>query len=136
MLVRRQHAGDVEGMVALYEPDAIVDVGEGRVFQGIEVVRIYFAKVVASSHKYTVGEQQPPRICGDFALTSTPNSRWRGDGGGGPPPSRRELALGDRHLHDRLVRRRAQSLSGGRSGWLAVSVHSRVPGARCCHARG
>jgi hypothetical protein len=48
-----------------------VDVGEGRALQGIEAIRTYFAKVVASGHKYTVGEQQAPRVCGDLALTST-----------------------------------------------------------------
>jgi ketosteroid isomerase-like protein len=71
LLVTRQHAGDVDGIVALYEPDAIVDVGEGRVLKGIEAIRAYFAEVVASGHKYTVGEQQAARICGDLALTST-----------------------------------------------------------------
>lgn len=71
LLVTRQHAGDVDGIVALYEPDAIVDVGEGRVLRGIEAIRAYFAEVVASGHKYAVGEQQAARICGDLALTST-----------------------------------------------------------------
>ena len=28
-LVERENAGDVEGMVALFEPDAVVDIGSG-----------------------------------------------------------------------------------------------------------
>ncbi len=71
LLVKRQHVGDVEGIVALYEPEAIVDVGEGRVLRGLEEIRAYFAEVVASGHTYVMGEQQPARICGDLALTST-----------------------------------------------------------------
>lgn len=33
LLVHRQHAGDVDGMVALYEPDAVIDCGDGRLIQ-------------------------------------------------------------------------------------------------------
>ena len=30
LLIDRQHAGDVDGMVALFEPHAVVDCGEGK----------------------------------------------------------------------------------------------------------
>jgi len=39
LLVARQRAGDVEGMMALYEPHAVVDCGEGRLLQGKEAIR-------------------------------------------------------------------------------------------------
>ena len=77
LLVARQHAGDVEGMVALYEPQAVVDCGEGRVLQGKEAIRAYFAGVVATGRKFAVGEQRvlgldPGTVIGgDLALTST-----------------------------------------------------------------
>src|SRR5262245_19688213 len=45
LLVTRQRAGDVEGMVALYEREAVVDVGDGWLLNGIEAIRAYFADV-------------------------------------------------------------------------------------------
>jgi ketosteroid isomerase-like protein len=71
LLVARQHTGDVEGMMALYEPQAVVDCGEGRLLQGKEAIRAYFAGVVTTGRKYAMGEQRPAVISGDLALTST-----------------------------------------------------------------
>ena len=71
LLVARQRAGDVEGMMALYEPHAVVDCGEGRLLQGKEAIRAYFAGVVATGRKFAFGEQRPSLISGDLALTST-----------------------------------------------------------------
>ena len=71
LLVTRERAGDVEGMMALYEPHAVVDCGDGKVLRGKEAIRAYFAGVVATGRKFAVGEQRPAVISGDFALTST-----------------------------------------------------------------
>lgn len=71
LLIVRQHAGDVGGMVALFEPQAIVDIGEGRLLRGHEEIRRYFLEVVASGRKFAMGEQQAALVCGDLALTST-----------------------------------------------------------------
>jgi hypothetical protein len=71
LLIDRQHAGDVEGMLALFEPQALVDVGEGRLLRGHPEIRQYFVEVVASGRKFARGQQQPALICGDLALTST-----------------------------------------------------------------
>jgi ketosteroid isomerase-like protein len=71
LLVSRQRAGDVVGMVALYEPDALLDVGGGRLVRGREAIRAYFAGVIAEGRVFAVGEQRPTRISGDLALTST-----------------------------------------------------------------
>ena len=38
-LVVRQNAGDVEGMLALFEPDAVVDTADGRITRGTEAIR-------------------------------------------------------------------------------------------------
>ena len=70
-LIDRQHDGDVDGMVALFEPRAEVDCGEGRFLHGHQQIRAYFIEVVASGRKFARGEQQPALICGDLALTST-----------------------------------------------------------------
>ncbi len=71
LLIDRQHIGDVEGMVALFEPQAVVDCGEGRFLHGHHEIRRYFTEVVASGRKFARGEQQPALICGELALTST-----------------------------------------------------------------
>ncbi|BCH02187.1 hypothetical protein BFX40_21675 [Mesorhizobium sp. SEMIA 3007] len=71
MLIARQHAGDVDGMVALFEADAVIDCGGGRFLRGHEAIRDYYAEIVTSGRKFAVGEQRPALICGDLALTST-----------------------------------------------------------------
>ena len=71
MLIARQWAGDVEGMVALFEPDAVIDVGDGQIIRGSEAIRRYFAQVVASGRKFQLGEQRAALFSGDIALTST-----------------------------------------------------------------
>ena len=71
LLIDRQHAGDVEGMVALFEPQAVVDCGEGKFLHGHPEIRRYFTEIVASGRKFARGVQQPALICGDLALTST-----------------------------------------------------------------
>jgi ketosteroid isomerase-like protein len=71
LLIARQHAGDIEGMVALFEPQALVDVGEGRQLRGHQQIRQYFVEIVASGRKFARGQQQPALVCGDLALTST-----------------------------------------------------------------
>ncbi|TPM96568.1 nuclear transport factor 2 family protein [Mesorhizobium sp. B2-1-3A] len=71
LLISRQHAGDVDGMTALFEPDAVIDCGGGRFLRGREAIRRYYAEILASGRKFAVGEQRPALICGDLALTST-----------------------------------------------------------------
>jgi len=71
LLVARERAGDVDGMTALYEPDAVLDDGRGRLVRGREAIRAYFAEVVASGCKFAFGAQRPATISGDLALTST-----------------------------------------------------------------
>lgn len=70
-LVARQWAGDVAGMVALYEPHAVIDCGDGQVLRGPAAIRAYFAETVASGRKFAQGEQRPAVFSGDLALTST-----------------------------------------------------------------
>ena len=71
LLVSREWVGDIDGMVALYEHDAVVDCGDGRVLRGKAAIRAYFADVVASGRKFQTGDQRPALISGDVALTST-----------------------------------------------------------------
>ena len=76
LLVDRQHAGDVEGMVALFEPDAVVDTREGdnpggRLIRGHAEIRAFFVALCATGRKFHRGEQAPAVINGALALTGT-----------------------------------------------------------------
>jgi ketosteroid isomerase-like protein len=71
LLISRQNAGDVDGMTALFEPDAVIDCGGGRLVRGSEAIRDFYVDIVASGRKFALGEQRPALICGDLALTST-----------------------------------------------------------------
>jgi hypothetical protein len=71
LLVARQWAGDVAGMVALYEPHAVIDCGDGQILRGLGAIRAYFAETVAAGRKFQQGEQRPAVFSGNLALTST-----------------------------------------------------------------
>jgi hypothetical protein len=58
-------------MVALFESDAVVDVGEGQVLRGKDAMRAFYADLIATGRKWELGEQRPALISGDLALTST-----------------------------------------------------------------
>src|SRR5882672_4161477 len=42
LLVSRENVGDVDGMVALYEPQALLDCGGGRLTHGREAIRKFY----------------------------------------------------------------------------------------------
>jgi uncharacterized protein (TIGR02246 family) len=68
--LERANAGDVEGIVALYEPDAVL-VGPGRrVITGTEALRQAYTQLFAGKPTF-VGETQAAIHNGDLALTST-----------------------------------------------------------------
>jgi len=71
LLIDRQWAGDVDGMVALFEPGAVIHQGDGEPTVGTDAIRKLFAGFVASGRKFQRGAQQSPVINGDLALTST-----------------------------------------------------------------
>jgi ketosteroid isomerase-like protein len=71
LLVSRENVGDVDGMAALYEPQALLDCGGGRLTHGREAIRKFFAELVATGRKFEMGEQRAAMVCGDLALTST-----------------------------------------------------------------
>jgi ketosteroid isomerase-like protein len=71
LYVERVNAGDVDGLVALFEPDALMAYSPGRVATGSQAIRRVFIDFVASGVKLRLGEQQPTVRVGDLALTST-----------------------------------------------------------------
>lgn len=71
LLVSRMRKRDIDGMAALYEPDAVLDAGDGRLRRGREAIRAFFAEEVAAGKTYAFGEQRPALVSGDLAVTST-----------------------------------------------------------------
>ena len=70
LLVSRHRSGDVEGMVALYEPNAIIEC-DSRQVRGTPAIRAFYSELLAAGRKFEFGEQRPAMISGDLALTST-----------------------------------------------------------------
>ena len=69
--VERANAGDVEGLVALYEPDAIVSDGKGQVAIGLNQIREFFVKFLANRPQLDASIQAEALCSGDLALTSS-----------------------------------------------------------------
>jgi hypothetical protein len=57
--VSRANAGDVEGLVALYEPDAVLAGSGGRIQVGTEAIRGFYAELLAERPRFELGEQRP-----------------------------------------------------------------------------
>jgi hypothetical protein len=84
-LVSRQRAGDVDGMVALYEPNAVLDFGGGRLTLGREAIRTFYAGLVATG-RTLLSEINAPALSREtwhsqlaFRMISSPwRSAWRG----------------------------------------------------------
>ncbi len=71
LLVSRANSGDVEGMVALYEPHAVLACGDGRLAVGADAIRTFYAELIATGRTFDLGDQRAAMLSGDLALTST-----------------------------------------------------------------
>jgi ketosteroid isomerase-like protein len=69
--LERANAGDVEGLVALYEPEAVLAFAPGRLAAGHEEIRKVYAELLADKPSFSSAGQQPVIRNGDLALTST-----------------------------------------------------------------
>ncbi len=69
--VERANAGDVDGLVALYEPNGILVRRNGTTAVGSAQIRAYYAALLARQTTFTPGEQAPALRNGDIALTSS-----------------------------------------------------------------
>ncbi|MFZ0218215.1 MAG: nuclear transport factor 2 family protein [Candidatus Dormiibacterota bacterium] len=69
--VERANAGDVEGLVALYEPAALIAFPYGDRVIGHDAIRLAYAKLLAVQPRFAPGVQRPALVNGDLALTST-----------------------------------------------------------------
>ncbi|MET3485071.1 nuclear transport factor 2 family protein [Methylobacterium sp. 1973] len=65
---QRANAGDVEGLVALYEPDAVLAAGR-VVATGHAEIRSFYADLLARKSDFPAPETLPPLRNGPLALT-------------------------------------------------------------------
>jgi ketosteroid isomerase-like protein len=71
LFLERANAGDVEGLVALYEPDAVLAFPPGRLATGHDEIRKVYTELLAARPRFSSAGQQPVIRNGDLALTST-----------------------------------------------------------------
>ena len=71
LLVARANAGDVDGMIELYEIDAALHVGNNSIARGAKEIRQFYTDFLATGVQFNVGKQRPAMISGELALTST-----------------------------------------------------------------
>jgi ketosteroid isomerase-like protein len=70
LFLERANAGDVDGVVNLYEPDAVLAFPPGHLAAGRSAIREVYADLLAGRPRLT-GEIRPAIRHGDIAITST-----------------------------------------------------------------
>lgn len=65
------NAGDVDGIVALYEPTAVLARSDGTFARGTEQIRAFYAPLLMSRPTFAPGQPRQTIVNGDLALTST-----------------------------------------------------------------
>lgn len=70
LILERLNAGDVDGLVALYEPDAVLALPDGHIATGSDEIRRAYQHLVAD-RPFEPGTQRPTLRSADLALTST-----------------------------------------------------------------
>lgn len=66
------NAGDLDGLVDLYEPEAVIAFPPGRITQGHAAIRELYAAMLADKPHFDYEEPLTTLIAGDLALTATP----------------------------------------------------------------
>jgi len=69
--LERANAGDVDGVVALYEPGAVLAAPSGQLAVGHQQIRQVYADLLAGRPVFSSAGQSPAIIQGELALTST-----------------------------------------------------------------
>lgn len=67
--IERANAGDVDGLVALYEPNAVVAFPPGSVATGHAEIRKMYEQFVAVAPVLTLGRLHPALVSDDLAMT-------------------------------------------------------------------
>ena len=72
--VERANAGDVEGLVALYEANATLVCGNGEEVVGADQIRKFFSNYLKNRSQLAPSVQAPALCSGNLALTSSRHS--------------------------------------------------------------
>lgn len=70
MFLERASAGDVDGVVELYESTAVFALPGGELATGTEAIRAAYRQLLATGRTFTMDAQAPALVRGDVALTS------------------------------------------------------------------
>jgi uncharacterized OsmC-like protein len=76
LFVERANAGDADGIVALYEPGAVIAVGEPKA-TGTAAIRAFVEGLLGKKSHFDPVEPLPAITAGDLALTVTPTGPGR-----------------------------------------------------------
>jgi ketosteroid isomerase-like protein len=70
--IARANAGDLDALVDLYEPDAVLmTVPTGHIATGRREIRDALEQMLTERREFVLGDQRSPIVSGDLALTST-----------------------------------------------------------------
>ena len=69
--IERANAGDVDGLVALYEPDAVLAFPPGNLATGHGEIRKVYEQFLSAAPVLSPGRQHPALVSGDLALTAS-----------------------------------------------------------------
>jgi ketosteroid isomerase-like protein len=70
LFVARANAGDLDGLVDLYESDAGAKFMPGQMLSGRDAIRQALQQVLADRPTFSTDGQRPSTVVGDLALTS------------------------------------------------------------------
>lgn len=87
LFVERANAGDVDGMLDLYEPDAVMAFPPGQLTVGHAAMRTLFEGMVAARPQFQPEDPLQTLVVGDLALTAT---RARDEAGARAQVARRQ----------------------------------------------
>lgn len=71
LFVERASAGDVEGVLALYEDGATLALRDGHLATGSDAIRTAYTELFAVRRAFTATGQWPALVFGEIALTSS-----------------------------------------------------------------
>jgi ketosteroid isomerase-like protein len=71
LLVQRVNNRDLDGLVALYEPEAVLALPDGRAAKGAEAIAEFWSGFLKKNPQVTGGKQAPALVRDDLALTSS-----------------------------------------------------------------
>ncbi len=71
LLVERVNAGDLEGIIDLYEMGAVLALPGGGIAVGRDAIRTFYGELLATRPTFMAGAQLPALESGGLALTST-----------------------------------------------------------------